>query len=101
MTRTVVKGRPSDALLGLYAAVRAAQEAGLKAVKAGVSGAEVHGKVEEVLKGRGYATERKNGKMQGFFHGTGHGVGLQIHEEPRVSRGGQPLPVNSVVTVEP
>ena len=46
-------------------------------------------------------TERKNGKMQGFFHGTGHGVGLQIHEEPRVSRGGQPLPVNAVVTVEP
>jgi Xaa-Pro aminopeptidase len=49
----------------------------------------------------GYATGPKNGRMQGFFHGTGHGVGLDIHEPPRISKAEWTLKAGEVVTVEP
>lgn len=101
MTRTVVKGRPSSALARLYDTVLTAQKQGLAVVRAGVTGAAVHLRVEEVFEKAGYRTERKGGRMQGFFHGTGHGLGLEVHEEPRVSRGGGRLAAGTVVTVEP
>ena len=51
---------------------------------------------------QGYPTRRGNGRMQGFFHGTGHGLGLEIHEAPRVgSNSAGVLQPGQVVTVEP
>ncbi len=101
MTRTVVKGKASDELRRIYEAVLAAQLRGIELIRAGASGAAVHTEVNRVLEARGYTTGVVNGRNQGFFHGTGHGVGLDIHEPPRVSRMDQLLEAGQVVTVEP
>ncbi|HET8575937.1 MAG TPA: M24 family metallopeptidase, partial [Methylomirabilota bacterium] len=101
MTRTVVKGRASDELKRIYDAVLAAQLRGIALVRAGASGAAIHAEVNRTLEDRGYLTGVVNGRNQGFFHGTGHGVGLDIHEPPRVSRVDQQLEAGHVVTVEP
>jgi Xaa-Pro aminopeptidase len=101
MTRTVVKGRASDDLKKIYDAVLAAQLRGIELIRAGASGAAVHAGVVATLEARGYTTGVVNGRNQGFFHGTGHGVGLDIHEPPRVSRVDNELRRGNVVTVEP
>lgn len=101
MSRTVVKGRPSEAVRRQFAAVLEAQEMGIRAVRAGVNGKDVHQAIQRRFEEQGYRTGPRNGKMQGFFHGTGHGVGLDIHEAPRVGGVDDPLPEGSVVTVEP
>lgn len=101
MTRTVVKGKAPDALKRMYDAVLAAQERGIALVRAGADGREIHQEVAAVLEKAGFETKREGGRMQGFFHGTGHGVGLEIHEPPRISVKGSPLQEGNVVTVEP
>jgi Xaa-Pro aminopeptidase len=102
MTRTFLRGRASDAQRRLVAAVRAAQRVALAAVRAGVTGRSVHEKVVEIFAARGYETRRTPNGSVGFFHGTGHGLGLDIHESPGLSpRADQPLPRGAVVTVEP
>lgn len=100
-TRTVVKGKASDAVKKLYAAVLEAQEVGIGAVRHGVNGRTVHEEVKKVFDRLGYKTEPRNGKMVGFFHGTGHGVGLDIHEAPSVGARDSRLETGAVVTVEP
>jgi len=58
--------------------------------------------VRELFDREGCKTERRNGRMQGFFHGTGHGLGLEIHEAPRVGPTSPgKLQAGQVVTVEP
>ena len=106
MTRTFVKSEPNDGLQEMYDAVLESQEAALAMVKAGVNGKDVHNKVAEVLHEAGYKTnvhDQEEGKplTEGFFHGTGHGVGLEIHEAPRVSLVDEELIVGDVVSVEP
>jgi Xaa-Pro aminopeptidase len=101
MTRTVVKGRASEELRRIYDAVLAAQLRGIELVRPGASGAAIHAEVARTMEARGYTTGVVNGRNQGFFHGTGHGVGLDIHEPPRVSRVDQVLEAGHVVTVEP
>jgi Xaa-Pro aminopeptidase len=101
MTRTFLRGRANDAQHQLVAAVRAAQRAGLGAIKAGVNGRTVHGAVQAVFAARGYETRHGKKGSEGFFHGTGHGLGLAVHESPRVSTADQVLKMNTVVTVEP
>jgi Xaa-Pro aminopeptidase len=102
MTRTFLRGRASDAQRALVAAVRAAQLAALKSIRAGANGRMVHGRCVEVFAKRGYETKHTANGSVGFFHGTGHGLGLAVHELPRM--GGSVdyiLKKNSVVTVEP
>ncbi|MEO7412137.1 MAG: M24 family metallopeptidase [Opitutaceae bacterium] len=102
MTRTFLRGRASDAQRALVDAVRAAQQAALKTIRAGVNGRDVHGKVTAVFTQRGFETKRTAKGSVGFFHGTGHGLGLDIHEPPRISGAvDYVLKKNSVVTVEP
>lgn len=101
MTRTFLRGRASEAQRRLVAVVRGAQRTALSAMKARKSGATVHGLVERYFEKKGYRTEVKNGVSVGFFHGTGHGVGLEIHEEPRLSRIGSQLRTGMVTSVEP
>ncbi len=102
MTRTYLKGRASEAQRKLVATVRAAQLSALKTIRAGVDGRAVHQQVVDTFACAGYDTRHgKNGSV-GFFHGTGHGLGLAIHESPSLSnRISQPLPRGAVVTVEP
>ena len=109
MTRTVSKGPPSPEIVKLYEVVRRAQDAGIAALRPGITGREVHELVEDIIFAAGYDTLRTGQKhdpadpaTKGFIHGTGHGVGLEIHEAPSVGRGGtSPLAVGDVVTVEP
>ncbi|MDQ4128752.1 MAG: Xaa-Pro peptidase family protein [Actinomycetota bacterium] len=106
MTRTFVKGEPDDGLQEMYEAVLESQEAALSMIKAGVNGREAHRRVADVLHEAGYKTnvhDQEPGKplTEGFFHGTGHGVGLEIHEAPRVSLADDELIPGDVVSVEP
>jgi Xaa-Pro aminopeptidase len=101
MTRTFLRGRASEAQRALVAAVRAAQLAALRTIRAGVNGRDVHARVNAVFTERGFETKRTSKGSVGFFHGTGHGLGLDIHEVPRVSSVDYVLKRDSVVTVEP
>ena len=82
-------------------AVKEAQTRAMEVIKAGIGCARVHKRVEEVFLQRGYVTEKSNGIYEGFIHGTGHGLGLQIHESPRLGPTGGRLKTGMVVTVEP
>ena len=99
LTRTVVRGRASEAQRRLWDTVRAAQRLAIRGIKPGVPGLEVHRAVQEFFAARGYPTEQKRGRWTGFFHGTGHGLGLDLHEEPRL--GATTFRAGQVFTVEP
>ncbi|MDO8539918.1 MAG: Xaa-Pro peptidase family protein [Opitutaceae bacterium] len=102
MTRTFLRGRATDAQRAIVAAVREAQLAALREIRAGVNGRDVHRKVVAVFDARGFETKRTAKGSVGFFHGTGHGLGLAVHEPPRMSgMVDYILKQNSVVTVEP
>ena len=94
MTRTVYMGSPKPNERGTYEAVLEAQEAGIAAVAAGVSCAEVDEAARGVL--------RRVGLAEAFSHSTGHGVGLEIHEQPRIGAGEKTrLAAGMVITIEP
>jgi Xaa-Pro aminopeptidase len=102
MTRTFLRGKASDAQRSLVAAVRAAQLAAIKGIRAGVNGRDVHRRCIEVFDARGFRTEHGPKGSVGFFHGTGHGLGLAVHEAPRMSPTVDcTLRRGTVVTVEP
>ena len=102
ITRTVVKGRASEAVRKLYDTVHRGQNAAFQLMRAGMQTSRIHQAVQKLFTSAGYKTGKVDGRMQGFFHGTGHGLGLEIHEAPRVgatSTGA--LKAGQVVTVEP
>ncbi len=101
MTRTYVKGKAPTALKKMYQTVREGQDIGLNSVTNGVHGADIHNAILSHFEKQGFKTGLKGGKQTGFFHGTGHGVGLEIHESPRISIRDNILQSNQVVTVEP
>ena len=93
-TRTVYVGRPTVEARRMYEAVREAQSAAIETVKAGVSVSEVDHAARKILKARGLARH--------FTHSTGHGVGLEIHEPPRIAAGQTEILCSGmVITVEP
>src|SRR3989440_4673886 len=99
MTRTVVRGRASDAQRKLWQTVLDGQELALREIKDGVDGMTIHKAIQALFKKRGYPTEVRKGVNVGFFHGTGHGLGLEIHEYPRLQK--VILRNLQVLTVEP
>jgi Xaa-Pro aminopeptidase len=101
LSRTVVRGRASDRLKEAYATVQAGQEIAYRAIRHGANGKEIHQKILALFDQRGFPTGKLDGRMQGFFHGTGHGLGLDIHEPPRISPAEATLQAGHVVTVEP
>ena len=101
LTRTVVRGRASERLKEVYALVNEGVRLGHAMAGPGVLGPDIHQRIHRLFESRGYATGEKDGRMQGFFHGTGHGLGLQIHEPPSISSRPSRLQAGHVVTVEP
>jgi Xaa-Pro aminopeptidase len=98
LTRTVVVGTPGPDATRIHAAVREAQAAALAAVRPGIPASDVDGAARAVLEARGLG--------EAFGHGTGHGLGLEVHEEPRVGRARPELPAvvlepGMVFTIEP
>ena len=85
MTRTIVKGKASEKLKNIYEIVKKAQQLAISMVKPGVDAKIIDSKVRELFEKNSYKTGIINGVMQGFFHSTGHGIGLEIHEPPRIS----------------
>lgn len=101
-TRTFCKGKPSDELQRMYLAVREAQEMAIRMVRPGVNGSTIHAAIHQFFKALGFFTGERGGRLVGFFHGTGHGLGLALHEEPtRINASNYILKPGNVVTVEP
>jgi Xaa-Pro aminopeptidase len=99
MTRTVVRGRASERQRELWNTVREGQEMALRKMKPGVDGLQLHNEVKQLFTDRGFPTEVRDGRQVGFFHGTGHGLGLEIHEYPRFQK--TVFKPGQVLTVEP
>ena len=94
MTRTVFVGRAPKRIRSWYGAVLEAQAAAVAAVRGGASGEEVDAAARQVL--AGYKLDHL------FVHSTGHGLGLEVHENPRVARGQKRrLEPGNVITIEP
>lgn len=101
LTRTVCRGEAPMALKKIYNTVLKAQKQALKKVQPNVCGDEIHHHIVSTFEAAGFVTGESDGKHVGFIHGTGHGVGLDIHERPRIGRSGEILGEGDVVTIEP
>jgi Xaa-Pro aminopeptidase len=101
ITRTVVKGRASEKAKRMFSAVEEGQAIACRAIKDGVDGCAIHNAILKYFDSLGFTSTEQGGRMQGFFHGTGHGVGLEIHEPPRIGPRSEFLKAGMVVTVEP
>ena len=101
ITRTLVKGQAPPALKALFDVVLRGQQLALERIRSGVPGKDIHQAIKDLFAAEGYETGEKDGYMQGFFHSTGHGLGLEIHEAPSIGPREGLLQTNHVVTVEP
>jgi Xaa-Pro aminopeptidase len=105
MTRTFVIGEPPEQLVEYQRLVKQALDVALENVGPGVDGREVFQKVCDVFHEAGYPTQltKQSGEVldRGFYHGLGHGVGLEVHEPPYLSRDPGELAVGDVITLEP
>ena len=102
MTRTFCVGDPDPAAREWYDLTERALSAALDAVEPGATGADVHAAACEVYEEAGEPTFRTDPETEtGFIHSTGHGIGLDVHELPRLASGGGELEPGHVVTVEP
>jgi len=104
-TRTVVHGAIPDAVADMHAAVREAKAAATAAVRAGVTGEAVHAATKAAIARRGFSVGLPGDDAPDSYcaitHGTGHGVGLDVHEPPLLDTGGPELLVGDAVTIEP
>jgi Xaa-Pro aminopeptidase len=99
LTRTVARGRANEQQRRLWETVNEGQALALQKMKPGVDGLTLHNEVKQLFANRGYPTQVRDGRQVGFFHGTGHGLGLEIHEFPRFQK--TVFKAGQVLTVEP
>ena len=104
-TRTTVHGQVSDELAKMHTAVVAAKAAAIDACRAGVTGEAVHEATKAAITAHGYSTGLPDDDAPDSYcaitHGTGHGIGLDVHEPPLLDKGGPELVVGDAITVEP
>lgn len=96
MSRTYVKGKPSAELRQMHASVKKAQELAMAKIKNGAKSESIHELVVKSLADDGFLTAD-----EGFVHSTGHGLGLDVHEEPSIGLHPEKLKAGDIVTVEP
>jgi len=105
MTRVFVVGEPPEEIRRYQGLVKEALDLAVAEIRPGVDGKDVHGRVCDFFHEHGFPTQlhKAEGKVleDGFYHGTGHGVGLAVHEAPGLGRSGDELVAGDVVTVEP
>ncbi|MCX8156535.1 MAG: Xaa-Pro peptidase family protein [Verrucomicrobiae bacterium] len=102
ITRTVVKGRASEALRRLHDAVCRGQQLAFAHLRHGRPAREVHAAVLNFFHQQGFPTRLQSRRKEGFFHGTGHGVGLELHEAPLVAdQSPDTLLQGQVICIEP
>ncbi|WP_267639211.1 M24 family metallopeptidase [Haloarchaeobius amylolyticus] len=102
MTRTFLKGEPSETQREWYEVTDEARKAALDAVEPGATGEAVNQAVIDVYQDAGYPTIFTDPQTEtGFIHSTGHGVGLDVHEGPSISIRGEELEPGHVITIEP
>ena len=99
LTRTVVRGRASEALRQQYATVQEGKRWVMKQMRSGADGTALQKALIERFKTAGYPTKQRDGRWVGMFHGVGHGLGLDLHEAPRFATG--KLFAGLSITVEP
>lgn len=99
LTRTVVRGKPTEAQARLWEVCLLGQKLALGSLRAGADGGAIHREVTDFFRDNGYPTQQVGGRWSGFFHGTGHGLGLDLHEAPRF--GAAKLRAGQVFTIEP
>jgi Xaa-Pro aminopeptidase len=99
LTRTVVKGRASEALRKQYATVAEGKRWVMRRMRAGADGPALQKELIARFKTAGFPTEQRRGRWVGMFHGVGHGLGLELHETPRFAAG--KLFAGLSITVEP
>ncbi len=104
-TRTVVHGEIPPVVAAMHRAVLEAKQAAIAATRAGVSGEAVHQAAIDVIRAAGYHSGLPGPddppEWTSMVHGTGHGVGLEVHEPPLLDRAGPPLVAGDVLTIEP
>jgi Xaa-Pro aminopeptidase len=104
-TRTVVNGDIPDQVMKMHAAVVEAKAAAIAATKPGATGADVHAATSTVITAHGFPMglppADAGDDYLGMVHGTGHGVGLEVHEPPLLDTGGPELVVGDILTIEP
>lgn len=101
LTRTVVKGRATPTQRKMYHAVRLAQQRALQAIRPGISLRKPHRVAVDTFRRLGMETTWDGPQPRGFIHGTGHGVGLAVHEAPSLGAAAGRLRAGHIVTVEP
>lgn len=102
ITRTFVKWKASSKFLKMYQTVKDSAEKAMSKIRPGAIASEIYKIAFDHIKSQGFKTGKMHGKNCGFFHGLGHGVGLEIHEAPALSpKNDKPLKKGNVITVEP
>ncbi|MDR1256006.1 MAG: Xaa-Pro peptidase family protein [Puniceicoccales bacterium] len=101
ITRTFLRGTPTDAQADMYEAVKVAQEAAHKQLKAGIHCEKLMGDTLKFFTSKNYGTDETAPVPYGMFHSLGHGFGLSVHEEPYISNCATTLRAGNVVTLEP
>lgn len=101
ISRTVVRGRAPESLRRQFETVLSAQQYALSLLKPGANGREIHAAVTRFFDDLGYKTHTVNGKPQGFFHATGHGIGIEGHERPHLALRDHSLEEGNVLAIEP
>jgi len=99
LTRTVVRGTATEAQSRLWEICLLGQKLAIGSLHSGAEGGAIHEEVKQFFTDNGYPTERVKDRWSGFFHGTGHGLGLDLHESPRFGAG--KLKAGQVFTIEP
>ncbi len=105
MTRTYVVGEPPEEIVEYHRLVKAALDRALETTRAGIPATEPFRAVCDLFQEAGYPTQLSKGPGEvltsGFFHGLGHGVGLEVHEPPWLGRAPGDMVAGDVVTLEP